>query len=171
MVNDVQYGSYDSNTKRVVTHQDWAEKAVDPGEWKRYISDPYNQYQFLKERLGSIMKHFNHSFGVHTLQRVAGCELDDDGTSRVFYQDAYDGQEFLSLDLERETWIATMQQAVFFKQILQASKAYIINSYKEECVYCLKKFLEQGRNTLKRRGNNVIFLGDTLWKSIIGCSF
>ncbi|KAK6470021.1 BOLA class I histocompatibility antigen [Huso huso] len=151
MVNDVQLVSFDSNIMKLKSHQDWTEKAASHEEWEAHTSRAFHEQNFLTERLGTVMNKFNHSGGVHTFQRVAGCELDDDGTSRIFYRDAYDGEEFLSLDLERETWIATMQQAVFFKQILQASKAYILNSYKEECVYWLKKYLEKGRNTLKRR--------------------
>ncbi|KAK1155288.1 BOLA class I histocompatibility antigen, alpha chain BL3-7-like isoform X5 [Acipenser oxyrinchus oxyrinchus] len=151
MVNDVQLLSFDSSIIKLKSHQDWTEKAASHEEWEAHTSRAFQEQNFLTERLGTVMNKFNHSGGVHTFQRVAGCELDDDGTSRIFYQDAYDGKEFLSLDLERETWIATVQQAVFFKQILQASKAYILKSYKEECVYWLKKYLEKGRNTLKRR--------------------
>ncbi|XP_041091079.1 major histocompatibility complex class I-related gene protein-like [Polyodon spathula] len=151
MVNDVQFVSFDSNTMKLKSHHNWIEKGVSQEEWEAHTSRAFHEQDFLRERLGAVMKKFIHSGGVHTFQRVAGCELDDDGTSRIFYQDAYDGKEFLSLDLERETWIAAMQQAVFFKQILQASKAYILNSYKEECVYWLKRYLEKGRNIFKRR--------------------
>ncbi|MGH0190439.1 UNVERIFIED_CONTAM: hypothetical protein FKN15_046418, partial [Acipenser sinensis] len=88
--------------------------------------------------------------GVHTFQRTAGCELDDDGTSRLIYEDAYDGNSLPSVNLQSDTCIANALDP-FFKQISEVIKAYFVNKHTAECLLYLERFLKHGKNTLKRR--------------------
>ncbi|KAL7860973.1 hypothetical protein AOLI_G00173220 [Acnodon oligacanthus] len=43
------------------------------------------------------------SVGVHTWQRIFDCELHEDGTKRGYHQEAYDEEDFISLDLNTGT--------------------------------------------------------------------
>ncbi|KAF5880125.1 BOLA class I histocompatibility antigen, alpha chain BL3-7-like isoform X2, partial [Clarias magur] len=52
----------------------------------------------------------------HTLQRMYGCELDDDGTTKGYNQYAYDGEDFISLNLTTETWSGVIDGTLFIKQ-------------------------------------------------------
>ena len=95
--------------------------------------------------------------GVHTVQRMYGCELDDDGNPRGYMLYGYDGEDFLSLDLNTETWTAANAKAVITKQSLEKTgtarylKVYLLR----ECIRWLKKYVEYGRSTLERKGTVV----------------
>ncbi|NWS79125.1 HA1F protein, partial [Crotophaga sulcirostris] len=41
--------------------------------------------------------------GVHTIQLMYGCDLLEDGTTKGYRQDAYDGKDFISFDLATMT--------------------------------------------------------------------
>ena len=95
--------------------------------------------------------------GVHIYQRMSGCEWDDEtGEVKGYNQFGYDGEDFLSLDLQTETWIAPTPQSVMTKLKWDQEKArlaYIKNFNLQECPSFLKKFLEQGRSSLLRTGD------------------
>ncbi|KAK3538848.1 hypothetical protein QTP86_016537 [Hemibagrus guttatus] len=101
------------------------------------------------------MQRFNHTKGVHTWQRMYGCELHDDGTIRGYEQFSYDGEDFISLDLNTVTWTAAKPQAVITKNKWEnISRATVgqKNYLKKECIEWLKKYVSYGRETLERKG-------------------
>ncbi|XP_051852900.1 RLA class I histocompatibility antigen, alpha chain 11/11-like isoform X5 [Antechinus flavipes] len=66
---------------------------------------------------------------------------------------AYNGQDYLALDMETLTWTAAGKEAVNSKHKLEADRS-IAERYKayleEECVLWLKIYLEMGKETLQR---------------------
>lgn len=93
--------------------------------------------------------------GIHIFQTMYGCEWDD-GTEEVtgVYQFGYDGEEFISFDLEAQTWVAAQQQAVVTKQKWdnQAISAQRRNYLTHVCPEWLKKYLNDGKSSLLRTG-------------------
>ncbi|XP_065326176.1 major histocompatibility complex class I-related gene protein-like [Pelmatolapia mariae] len=90
--------------------------------------------------------------GVHTFQRMSGCEWDDEtGEVNGFNQFGYDGEDFIALDLNARTWIPTKPQAVIFKQKWDNNREALYrerNNLITICPEMLKKFLNYGRTLL-----------------------
>lgn len=83
-----------------------------------------------------------------------GCEQRDDDTFEGYFQYAYDGNDFVSLDRSTLTWTAASPQAVITKHKWEstAEARYQNNYLANTCVEWLKKYLEYGKETLKRKG-------------------
>ncbi|KAF5896947.1 H-2 class I histocompatibility antigen, Q10 alpha chain-like isoform X2, partial [Clarias magur] len=90
---------------------------------------------------------------VHTLQRMFGCELDDDVTTRGNDQYGYDGEDFISLDLKTGTWTAVKPQAMNIKQTWESkgSDKYWKNFLERDCVHLLQSYTSYSRETLNRK--------------------
>ena len=75
-----------------------------------------------------------------------GCEWDDEtGEVTGYRQIGYDGEDFISLDLKTETWIAPTPQSVITKLKWDQDKAglaYLKNVFTQVCPTWLKKHLE-----------------------------
>ncbi|KAK1806921.1 hypothetical protein P4O66_005408, partial [Electrophorus voltai] len=93
---------------------------------------------------------------VHNVQLMYGCELDDDGTKRGYMQYGYDGEDFLSLDLNTLTWTAAKPKAAITKlkwaiteqrAWTAQAKAYLENT----CIEWLQKYVVHGRDALERK--------------------
>ncbi|XP_058866187.1 major histocompatibility complex class I-related gene protein-like [Acipenser ruthenus] len=153
MLDDVQYASFNSTMDKPVLRTDWMNKIKGREFWEnrsRYIL--CNQ-QILKWSLINTVQHFNH-IGVHTFQNAGGCELDDDGTKRAYLNHAYDGKDFISLDVDTMTWVAAVPQAVFYKHKREADKAQqqiTFKFFEDDCFQSLQWYIQYGMETLQRK--------------------
>lgn len=88
-----------------------------------------------------------------------GCELDDnDGTTTGTNQYGYDGEDFISLDLNAGNWIAAKPQALVFKKGWESTGAemkYWKSYLKFECVHLLQKYVSYSEEALERQGKIV----------------
>ncbi|KAK1138442.1 major histocompatibility complex class I-related gene protein-like isoform X1 [Acipenser oxyrinchus oxyrinchus] len=116
MVDGMQYMYYDSTMEKPTFRMDWINKTMGPDFWERRIQYIELGHNMVKSSLSKTVQHFNHT-GVHIYQSMGGCELDADGTRRTYASHAYDGKDFVSLDLETMTWIAALPQAVYYKRM------------------------------------------------------
>ncbi|XP_053302279.1 major histocompatibility complex class I-related gene protein isoform X2 [Pleuronectes platessa] len=154
LIDEVQIGYYDSNTMKAEPKQDWMLKATDAQFWERHTQIAFGSQQDFKNRIEILKERFNQTGGVHILQVMSGCEWDDEtGEVNGYDQHGYDGEDFISVDMETETWIAPTPKSVITKLKWDQDKgrlAYLKNYYTKECPSDLKKFLEQGRSSLLR---------------------
>ncbi|XP_036945862.1 major histocompatibility complex class I-related gene protein-like [Acanthopagrus latus] len=109
---------------------------------------------FFKSLTHSLMCLFNQTGGVHVLQRVSGCEWDDE-TEEVkgFSQFAYDGEDLLKLDLNTLTWIALRPEAVIAKPIWDADKVmreHYKTAFTQIYPQRLETYVKYGRSVLLR---------------------
>ncbi|KAM8766219.1 major histocompatibility complex class I-related gene protein-like [Acanthopagrus schlegelii] len=155
-VDELLLGYCDSNN-RLEVKQDIAESffAENPDqlEWCRQQCFHFLP-NFFKRHTHSLMRLYNQTGGVHVLQRVEGCEWDDE-TEEVkgFAQIGYDGEDFMKLDANTFTWIALRPEAVNISMMWNTDKARssrfklgLTQIYPQQ----LKQFVEYGRSSLLR---------------------
>ncbi|XP_035382118.1 class I histocompatibility antigen, Non-RT1.A alpha-1 chain-like isoform X1 [Electrophorus electricus] len=156
LVDGEQFMYYDSNIRKTIPKTAWIKKvdAEDPDYWNRNTQNSKGSQESFKVNIGTLMERFNQTKGVHTVQLMYGCELHDDGTKRGYEQYSYDGEDFISLDLNTLTWTAANDKAVITKHKLDITergaaaaqiKAYLENT----CIEWLQKYVAYGRDTLE----------------------
>ncbi|MBN3307246.1 HMR1 protein, partial [Amia calva] len=129
MVDDVQMEYYDSTVKKPLSRRHWAPDSDTVEYAERKVDGCMRTYYSMKEKLQRIMPRFNHSGGLHTYQRIAGCELDDDGTVRFKAVDAYDGQEVMSYDPQAYRWNTLVPDSLIDQLMLKVNRAIDENIY------------------------------------------
>ncbi|CAM5138332.1 unnamed protein product [Natator depressus] len=108
----------------------------------------------LAESPGTNRLHYILEGWFHIIQTIYGCDLREDNTIQGFYQDSYDGRDFLTFDKETMTWVAADIGAQITKTRWdieiddnQGWKRYL----EEECISWLRSSLEYGKETLQRK--------------------
>ncbi|XP_042311553.1 H-2 class I histocompatibility antigen, Q9 alpha chain-like isoform X2 [Sceloporus undulatus] len=151
-VDDQVICQYDSNSRRVRRRVAWMEKA-DAQYWDAQTQIMRGKEAEFRGDMVTLKKRYNQSEGFHTWQEMSSCELRKDGSKGGHLQYAYDGRDFISLDLETLTWTAADVPAQTTKKeweaepaIAESSKVYL----EEDCIEWLQKFLDYGKEMLLR---------------------
>nr|XP_040043825.1 H-2 class I histocompatibility antigen, Q9 alpha chain-like isoform X3 [Gasterosteus aculeatus aculeatus] len=175
LVDEVEFVHYDSNTRRAEPRQDWMSRVTedDPQFWKRETENFMGHQQVFKANIETAKQRFNQTGGVHINQWMVGCEWDNE-TNEVkgYYQFGYDGEDFISFDLQTERWIAPKQQAVITKRKLDQNRAKIAedkNYLTHVCPEGLKKYLNYGRSSLMRTERPSVSLLQKTPSSPVSC--
>ncbi|KAI1901761.1 hypothetical protein AGOR_G00037730 [Albula goreensis] len=150
MVDDVQVEYFDSNNPRVVSRRHWKmEDVVEEAGLKDTVMSMIRDH--LSVYFKQLQPRFNHTGGVHTYQRITGCELNDDVPSPLMLWDAYDGIETRSYNRVAYTHNPLLPELMWTKVKMESSKMVNINLYQPLCIRTLKNFLKQEKNTVKRK--------------------
>ncbi|KAL7986519.1 hypothetical protein Chor_011685 [Crotalus horridus] len=133
----------------------WMEKAEkeDPQYWDMNTRNFLEAEDSFKNGLETLRTRYNQSEGLHTWQRVYGCELQGEESKGGFDQFGYDGRTFLTFDKETLTWVAPVPQAQISQRkwdavpgLNQGQKSYL----EEICIEWLERYLSYGKETLLR---------------------
>uniref|UniRef100_A0A8C3P7Z7 Ig-like domain-containing protein n=1 Tax=Chrysemys picta bellii TaxID=8478 RepID=A0A8C3P7Z7_CHRPI len=159
-VDDQVIFNYTSGMQRVEPCTAWMAQNEGPEFW-----DLQNFWQgeellgYLQWGLGEIFRErllltLSCVSGFHIIQMITGCDLREDNTTWGFYQDSYDGRDFLTFNKETMTWVAADIGAQITKRRWDAEvfdnqwwKHYL----EEECISWLRSSLEYGKETLQRK--------------------
>ncbi|XP_030267491.1 major histocompatibility complex class I-related gene protein-like isoform X3 [Sparus aurata] len=176
LVDDVLVGYCDTNRKIVEPKQDWVKKLFEdePEHLEMFTRQCVEETSiFFKNTMGNLKRQYNQSEGVHILQRISGCEWNNEtGEVIGFNQYGYDGEDFLSFDLKTETWNASKPQAVLTKLIWDADKDKMkFNQYILTVIFpeWLKKYVDYGRSFLLRTELPLVSLLQKTPSSPVSC--
>ncbi|XP_073319801.1 major histocompatibility complex class I-related gene protein-like [Pagrus major] len=126
-----------------------------------------------KAYTNSLMSLYNQHEGVHVLQRLGGCEWDDEtGEVKGFMQLGYDGEGLMELDLNTLTWIALRPEAVIAKPIWDADKVlkeFFKSALTQNYPELLKTFMNYGRSFLLRTELSSVSLLQKTPSSPVSC--
>ncbi|XP_017307135.1 RLA class I histocompatibility antigen, alpha chain 11/11 isoform X2 [Ictalurus punctatus] len=156
LMDGEQFVYYDSNITKMIPKTEWIQKIeADVADyWDSQTVQQLNDQDNFKFKLDAVMQLWSlkQTEGVHTLQMIYGCELNDDSTTRGYEQYGFDGEDFISLDLKTGTWTAANDKAeIKEKWGSTEAEAQHRKSYLEtECIQWLKKYMSYSRETLER---------------------
>uniref|UniRef100_A0A8B9I0M8 Ig-like domain-containing protein n=1 Tax=Astyanax mexicanus TaxID=7994 RepID=A0A8B9I0M8_ASTMX len=132
-----------------------------------YVNSRKSKEQWFKVNVEILMQRMNHSnTDLHVLQWRHGCEIDEFNNGTVKFlrgidQDRYDGSDFLSFDNSHRVWVAPVQAAEETKR--KWDGVAILNQYtqgylEKECVDWLTKFMEYGKETLRKHSPPALYM-------------
>ncbi|XP_041867664.1 major histocompatibility complex class I-related gene protein-like [Melanotaenia boesemani] len=174
-VNEVQVVYCDSSIYTAEPKQDWMRKLFrdDPQHLKWYSETCLHYQDFFRTNIDDLRRRLNETRGLQILQKMDGCSWDDEtGEIKGFNQYGYDGEDFISLDLQTLTWTAHVKQADIIKQKWDADKARLENNkeyYISLCPELLKKYLNYGKNSLQRTERPSVSILQKSPSSLVTC--
>ncbi|KAM9592042.1 class I histocompatibility antigen, F10 alpha chain-like [Morphnus guianensis] len=144
---------YDSETGRTVPRADWMADNLDQQYWDIETQRRQSSQQIYRIDLNTLRDRYNQSRGAHTLQRMIGCDILEDGSTRGYEQYAYDGRDFIAFDLDTMTFTTADAAAQITKRKWEkdGTVADRMESYlKNTCIEWLRKYVSYGRAVLER---------------------
>ncbi|XP_061003239.1 BOLA class I histocompatibility antigen, alpha chain BL3-7-like isoform X2 [Dama dama] len=156
-VDDTQFVRFDSDAPnpREEPRAPWMEQEG-PEYWDRNTRIAKDTAQSFRVDLNTLRGYYNQSeAGSHTFQLMYGCDVGPDGRLlRGFWQDAYDGRDYIALNEDLRSWTAADTAAQITKCKWEAAdNVERERNYLEgECVESLHRYLEHGKDTLLRAG-------------------
>ncbi|KAM6107066.1 class I histocompatibility antigen, F10 alpha chain-like isoform 3-T3 [Phoenicopterus ruber ruber] len=145
---------YDSETGRMVPRADWMAANLDQQHWDTLTQIAQRRQQYNSVDLEAVRDHYNQSGRAHTWQRMVGCDLLENGSTRGFSRYAYDGRDFITMDANTMTFTAVDAAAQVTKRkwevhetCTEQMKHYVENT----CIERLRKYVSYGRAVLERK--------------------
>ncbi|XP_012588684.1 PREDICTED: BOLA class I histocompatibility antigen, alpha chain BL3-7-like [Condylura cristata] len=152
-VDDQPFIQYDSQMGKAKPQAPWM-APVDTQYWETETQKQKAWTKVQQVEMWSVMGLHNQSNGLHSSQRMFGCDIQEDGSSSSFWQFGYDGQDHLTLDLETLSWISAQPVALQTKRWWEMEPCYAAydKAYLESlCLVSLRRYLELGSQSLLRR--------------------
>ncbi|XP_063281007.1 class I histocompatibility antigen, F10 alpha chain-like isoform X2 [Prinia subflava] len=153
-VDGIPFVRYDSERGRAEPLTQWMKEGAEPGYWDRETQiNERNQHMDIVS-LETLRDRYNQSRGLHTMQRLAGCDLLSDGSVRGSYRDGYDGRDFLSFELGSGRFVAADSAAEITRRHWEheGNEAERWTNYlKHECPEWLWKYVGYGKKELERK--------------------
>ncbi|XP_051745340.1 major histocompatibility complex class I-related gene protein-like [Ctenopharyngodon idella] len=150
LLDGTQIDYYNSKEKRKIPTQPWMKEKLPEDYWEKGTQSRKRKEQWFNINVHILMDRMRHYVSdLHVLQMSTGCAVEQQGDevkfSSGFYQFSYDGEDFLSFDVQTSHWIAAFHAALPTKR--KWDNLPILNQYmkrylEKECVDWLNKFRE-----------------------------
>uniref|UniRef100_A0A4W5Q789 Ig-like domain-containing protein n=1 Tax=Hucho hucho TaxID=62062 RepID=A0A4W5Q789_9TELE len=155
MLDDVQVGYYDSNDKQIVYRGQHITDKTEDDEAQDGDHVFGDIYQGMKERSFNLKRHINFTEGVQVLQRMAGCEMLDNGEQVMFMiKNIFNGifEDYaVYYNMTHSTYDAG-KIILGWDGMVQAYKRTLCeNVYLPICIKSLKSFLKREKNVVMRK--------------------
>ncbi|XP_067834115.1 class I histocompatibility antigen, F10 alpha chain-like [Heptranchias perlo] len=150
-VDEAQFVEYNSERRTMIPRQRWMEESEGPEYWEGNTRNAQISERTGKVAIEILSTRTNQSGGIHTYQRMYGCDLGDDGTTRGFVQYAWDGEDLINFDKDQMVWVTPVQWGEITKNKWDQNKAMKqgVKGYLEgTCIEWLRKYLEYGKREL-----------------------
>ncbi|KAL6473447.1 hypothetical protein MHYP_G00170080 [Metynnis hypsauchen] len=165
LLNDREIDYYNSKEQVKVPKQDWMQEKMQADYWEKGTQSRKSKEQWFKVNVDILMQRMRHNqTDLHVLQWRHGCEIEEADGIHTFLKGideySYDGSEFLSFDDEHMRWIAPVPEALQTKRkwddvpiLNQYTKGYL----EKECVDWLSKFMEYGKESLRKHSKPDVY--------------
>ncbi|KAM6100775.1 LOW QUALITY PROTEIN: class I histocompatibility antigen, F10 alpha chain-like [Pterocles gutturalis] len=144
---------YDSEMGKVKPWMDSMAANMDQQEWDAQVWIGRRHQHIRRQHLDMAQGHYNQSGGAHTWQRMYGCDILEDGSTRGYWQDA-DGRDFMAFDMDTMTFTAADAAAQITKRkweadgtVAEQEKHYVETT----CFEWLRKYVSYGQDVLERK--------------------
>ncbi|KAM9447066.1 popy class I histocompatibility antigen, alpha chain E-like [Clarias gariepinus] len=155
-LNGQQFDYYDSKIREMIPKTEWIEKNVGKDYWDSETWKMRDAQETFRVSMGILTQCFNKTEGVHTWQRMYGCEFDDDDddTTIGYEQYAYDGEDYISFDLKTLTWTTSTHPTVTTKYTrdgVALNNDHVKNYLENVCIEWLKKYVSHYKETQRNK--------------------
>ncbi|CAN8175855.1 unnamed protein product [Coccothraustes coccothraustes] len=152
-VDGIPFVRYNSERGRYEPLTQWIKDGAEPGYWDRQTQIRVRNQHVDATDLETLRERYNQSGGLHTVQRLYGCELLSDGSIRGSQRVGYDGEDFISFDLESGRFLPADSAAeITRRRWEQEGEAEGWTNYlKHICPEWLRKYVGYGQKELEHK--------------------
>ncbi|KAM9657147.1 antigen-presenting glycoprotein CD1d-like isoform 1-T1 [Morphnus guianensis] len=155
LLEDIELGSLDKHTWTIRFYQPWVRPALPRSDWdtiENMIKIYLQKFNHLINK-GAMQKDVPYPF---VAQCMAGCEVYPNRTSRAFAYVGYNGQDFLSFNMDNATWILSQDTKLsqYVQAVLQNYTAFtelVEVLFNDTCVDDIEVLLHYGKAALERQ--------------------
>ncbi|XP_053932854.1 antigen-presenting glycoprotein CD1d-like [Cuculus canorus] len=155
MLEDIELGSLDKHSWAIGFYEPWVRPALPHSDWDtidNMIKIYLRKFHYLISE-GAMQKDVPYPF---VAQCVAGCELYPNKTSRAFAYVGYNGQDFLSFNVDNATWFLCQDTDLspYVQAVLQKYTAFtelVEFLFNNTCVDDIELLLHYGKAALERQ--------------------
>ncbi|XP_067882270.1 class I histocompatibility antigen, F10 alpha chain-like isoform X6 [Heterodontus francisci] len=162
-VDDATIDYYDSNLQEVISRQQWMAESQGPEYWEQQTQILRSSEHIGQTNIQTALNRTNQTGGIHTVQVMYGCELQDDGSTSGFHQEGWDGRDYISFDKDNMVWVTPVSWGLITKNKWDQDKArnQQRKGYLEgTCIEWLKKYLKLGEKELRHVAPQVFLSAD-----------
>ncbi|XP_078422466.1 class I histocompatibility antigen, F10 alpha chain-like [Cetorhinus maximus] len=161
MLNEVMLSYYDSDTMQMASRQQFITDYLNVENWDYLNRLGKERYDVMKKTFNTIMKGMNHTTGFHILQWIRTVNVTEDGSVQRSMRFGFDGKDYISLEPDSMRWFATNPNAVRIKEKWNSDESWNKHwewQLEEDLVGLLKKYLQVGKEYLRRKAEPEVFI-------------